>query len=501
MFKKTLSVLSIATLAASVAACGSATDSKTSGGSTTPADNKQAEANKPKPEFKALLQYSRFDPNAEFVAKYLNEKTGYKTTYDMLPVENFDEKLNLLMANKEPYAFMKLNATQYAKLASSGALEPLDELINKYGTNMKNVISQTSWNGAKLDGKIYGIPETGSGTIVNTALVTRQDWIDELGLKMPTTRDEFYTFLKTIREKKNVIPLTGGKSPMLAEVASTFGVTTTWNESGGKLTHMVENPGMKQYLAFMKKLYDEKLIDPEWSINQSNKVIENFTSGKAAIMMNGYYNMPTITTALNKNFPNAKIATMPFMKGDSGKMQVVAGGSIGWFIAVPKWSENKEEIIKYLDLKLDKDIFKGAAIGQEGVHHKFENGNYLPILPKFNDDLNNASSFLTGVDEKNYPIYWQARVRKDPVLTDAFTKIQENAKGSTVTDPLAFAPPIDAIAKNAQKLNKFMEDTFIKFIAGGESLDNYDKFLTQWKADGGADMIKAANDWYATTKK
>lgn len=499
MSKKMLSALSITALATLVAACGGATNSNTSG-SSAPADNKQAEANKPKPEFKSLIQYGRFDPNAEFVAKYLNEKTGYKVTYEMLPVENADEKLNLLMANKEPYSFMILNATQYAKLATAGALEPIDELINKNGTNMKSVISQATWNGAKIDGKIYGIPNGGSGT-VNFGMFVRQDWLDELGLKAPTTRDEFYNVLKTIKEKKNVIPLTGGKAPMVEAIATTFGLTTNWSESNGKVIHMVEHPGIKPYLAFMKKLYDEKLIDQEWSINQSNKVIENFTSGKAAMMQNGYYNAPTITTALTKNFPNGKIGLLPLIKDDSGKTAAVGSGGITWFTVVPKWAENKEDIIKYLDLKLEKDIFKGSTIGEEGVHHKLENGNYVPILPKFNDDLNNGSGFLTGVDEKNYPIYWQARVRKDPILTNAYTTIQDNAKGSIKIDPIAFAPPIDAISKNAQKLNKLMEDTFIKFIAGAEPLDNYDKFLAQWKADGGADMIKAANDWYATSKK
>lgn len=501
MIKKLLTVLPIAALAVSLAACGGGT--KSSSGDNPPASTStnSNQANAPKPEFKALLQYGRFDPNADPVAKYLNEKTGYKVTYDMLPVENADEKLNLMMANKEPYSFMKLNAGQYSKLAASGALEPLDALIDKYGTNMKSVISATSWNGAKLNGKIYGIPETGSGVVVNTALIIRQDWLDELNLKMPTNRDELYNVMKTIKEKKNVIPLVGGKSPMVGEIATTFGLTTTWQESNGKLINVVENPAMKDYLAFMKKLYSEGLIDSEWALNQSNKIIEKFTGGKAAMMVNGYYNAPTVMSALTKNFPDAKIGTVPYLKGDNGQVSVVGAGGIGWFIGIPKWAENKEEIIKYLDLKLDKDIFKGLAIGQEGVHYKVENGNYVPILPKFNDEWNNASNFLTGVDEKNYPIYWQARVRKDPILTQAFTEFQENAKGHIVTDPLAYAPPIDAIAQNSQKLNKFMEDTFIQYITGTEPLENYDKFLAQWKADGGDAMIKAANEWYASTKK
>lgn len=504
MFKKTLSVLSIAALATTVVACGSG-DTKNSGSApdtgSKPADSKPAEVNKPKPQLKALIQYGRFDPAAEFVAKFLEEKTGYKVTYEMLPVENPDEKLNLLMASKEKYDFMILGSGQYSKLAAAGALEQIDDLVAKYGTNMKNVISQTSWNGAKLSGKTFGIPQTGSGVIVNTAFITRQDWLDELNLKAPTTRDELYTFLKTIKEKKNVIPLTGGKSPMISEIASTFGITTGWQESNGKITHYVENPKMKEYLAFMKKLYSEGLLDQEWAINQGNKLIENFTSGKAAMMVNGYYNAPTVQNALLKNFPNAKMAQLGYLKGDGGKAQAVGAVGISYYIAIPKWAENKEETMKYLDMKLDKEIHKGASIGIEGTHHKVENGNYFPILPKFNDDLNNASSFLTGVDEKNYPIYWQARVRKDPILTNAFNLNQENAKGITVVDPLAFAPPIDAIAKNAQKLNKFMEDEFIKFLTGAAPLENYDKFLAQWKADGGDEMTKAANEWFAANKK
>ncbi|GGI45193.1 sugar ABC transporter substrate-binding protein [Paenibacillus marchantiophytorum] len=510
MLKKYLTVLSITTLAAALSACGGGNEpaGSTTVPSTSTSPTAVAGTNAPKPEFKALLQYARFDPNAEVVAKFLNEKTGYKVTYDMLPVENPDDKLNLLMANKEQYAFMLLTGPQYSKLASSGALEPIDELVNKYGTNMKNVISQNSWNGAKLNGKIYGIPQTGSGTVVNSSLIVRQDWMDELGLKPPTTRDELYTVMKTIKEKKNVMAISGGKSPLLPEILPTFGLTmvqstltTGWQDQNGKLVNAVENPNMKSYLTFMKKLYSEKLIDQEWSLNQANKVIENFTSGKAAIISNGYFNAPTVQNALLKNTPNAKIAALPYLKGDNGKVQVMATAGISYYVGIPKWADKKEEIVKYLDLKLDKEIHKEATIGKEGVHHKVENGNYFPILPIFNDQYNNASSFLTGVDEKNYPIYWQARVRKDPILTDAFNRNQEAAKGSTVVDPLSFAPPLEAIGKNNQKLQKLMEDTYLKYITGAEPLENYDKFLAQWKAEGGDDMTKAANEWYAANKK
>ncbi|MNO05060.1 hypothetical protein D3C81_2262930 [compost metagenome] len=69
-----------------------------------------------------------------------------------------------------------------------------------------------------------------------------------------------------------------------------------------------------------------------------------------------------------------------------------------------------------------------------------------------------------------------------------------------IEDPMSFAPPIDAISKNKQKLTKLLDDNVIKFISGSEPVANYDKFLTQWKAEGGTETIKAANDWYKTKK-
>ncbi|PYI50505.1 extracellular solute-binding protein [Paenibacillus flagellatus] len=506
MFKKTLSAMSIAVLAASVAACGGGGDTKTSGNTpdTKTPDNKQAEANKPKPQLRMLNQYIKDDPNQDPVAQYMKEKTGYDVKYDVLPVENADEKLNLLMNGKEPYDIMKLSKSQFEKLAAAGALEPLDDLIAKYGTNMKQVISQNSWNGVKLNGKTYAIPEAGSGIGVNSAFVVRQDWLDELNLKAPNNLDELYTLMKTLKDKKNVIPLTGGKDPIVQEIGTVFGmrtITSPWKESGGKLVHLVEDPATKEYLTYMKKLYTEGLIDSEWALNQSNKLIEKFTSGKAAMFKMNWANAQTVVEALAKTSPNGKMAILPFLQDKEGKRTAIGTGGIGWYIAVPKWAPNKEEAVKYMDLKLDKDIFKGIAIGQEGVHHTVKDGKYYPILPIFNEKWNNGSYFLTGVDEKNYPIYWQARVRKNEHVQKYYETYQENAKENLVSDALTFAPPLDAISKNGQKLNKLTEDTFIKFITGGEPLENYDKFLAQWKADGGNDMIKAANDWYASSKK
>ncbi len=64
---------------------------------------------------------------------------------------------------------------------------------------------------------------------------------------------------------------------------------------------------------------------------------------------------------------------------------------------------------------------------------------------------------------------------------------------------MSLAPPIEAISKNTLKLNKLLDDNVLKFIAGSEPLDSYDQFLAQWRAEGGADMVSSANEWYQWT--
>ncbi|WP_195575648.1 extracellular solute-binding protein [Paenibacillus sp. 1001270B_150601_E10] len=443
-----------------------------------------------------LMPYSRFDPNKDFMAGFIQEKTGVQVNYEMLPAENFDEKLNLLVANKEPIDIMKLSSGQFYQLASSGALEPLNDLIDQHGNQIKAAIQDTTWGSATIDGKIYAIPEAGSGASAGEALVVRQDWMDELGLKTPTNPEELYNVLKTIKDKKQIVPLTGAKDSIYGDIASAFGIVNDWTDQNGKLVHKAEQPEMKEFLTYMNRLYSEGLIDQEMPINTAAKAIEKFTSGKAAMYKLAWWNSTNTVNSIKQNFPDAKLSVIPYLKNKDGKANVGINTGITWFIAIPKASKHKEEAMKLLNAKLEPETFKGLAIGQEGVHHEVKDGKYYPILPKFNDDLTNGSSFMTGTIEKSYPDYWQARVRKEPILQSYFEAFQKEAEGLFIIDPMSLAPPIESVNKNKLKLTKLLDDNVLKYITGAEPIANYDQFLKQWHDEGGADMVKQANDWY-----
>ncbi|UUZ97765.1 extracellular solute-binding protein [Paenibacillus sp. P25] len=381
-------------------------------------------------------------------------------------------------------------------------------LIDKYGPNIKASVSPATLDAAKVEGKLYAIP-TPTIRYAGTSLMIRQDWLDKLGLKAPTSLDELVAVLKAFKEKdpggngdKN-IPLTiKGDDPFIQNIAGAFGLANGYNDVNGKLTPRVLDPGYREYVAFMSDLFKQGLLDKEFGVNKDATMKEKFSSGKAGMIPLHWADVPTVADALKKNAPDAKMAYIPALKGKDGKMGISAAAGFDRITFIPKSAKHPEDAVKWINAKLDKDTFKLMAIGEEGKHHTFKDGAYQPILPIFTDERNQANNFLMGVDEKNYPTYWQARVRKDPRLFEAWEYLNVKRPEETRRpDLLGIAPFMPEYSKNAQRLGTMVNDYTVKLIFGAEPLSGLEAFQQKFKAAGGDASFKEINDWYVTLKK
>ncbi|NOU98271.1 extracellular solute-binding protein [Paenibacillus sp. LMG 31456] len=514
MNKKKWLLITLAAMTLTSAACSSK-GGDTSATAPAPSGSTPAPAakNEVKPTLKSLQIWQKDDYNTYPVAKVLEDKTGYKVQYEMLPQDKPQDKLNLLIASAEPYDAITTNGGSefkalYSDYAKKGALVDLTPLIDKFGPNIKASVSQETFDAAKVDGKIYAIP-TKAINFSSTGLMIRQDWLDKLGLKMPTTLEELTTVLKAFKEKdpggngdKNVALTLKGDDPFLQNVVGAFGMPNFWNPVDGKLTPRTLDPAFKEYVGFMGDLFKQGLLDKEFGVNKDATMKEKFTSGRAGVIPLNWSDVPTIADALKKNQPDAKMVFAPALKGPSGKMGFSASSGFDRITFIPKSSKHIEDTIKWMNAKLEKDTFRTMAIGEEGKHFTFKDGAYNPILPIFTDERNQANNYLMGVDEKNYPIYWQARVRKDPRLFEAWEFL--NVKQPTevrIIDPLGMAPFMPEYSKNFQQLNTMVNDYTVKLIFGAESITGLEAFQQKYKAAGSDASYKEVNDWYTTLKK
>ena len=106
-------------------------------------------------------------------------------------------RLAMAGGGESPYDIMHMANTGINEFGNAGWLLPLNDLIEKYGEEYNlDDISQTAWDGATIDGQIYGIPAVGN----TLHLAYRSDLFEEYGLEVPTTYDDVITVCETLAD-------------------------------------------------------------------------------------------------------------------------------------------------------------------------------------------------------------------------------------------------------------------------------------------------------------
>ena len=137
--------------------------------------------------------------------KYIEEKTGINLTFETGTRDDWEEKLNLeLQTGTYPDIIMSVGVDQAKYGVKEGILVQLDDLIKanmpNYTEKMAQYIDQTK----QTDGHIYSIAglndcyhcQYGRKMWVNTY------YLDQIGMKVPTTTEEFMEVCKKFLEYK-----------------------------------------------------------------------------------------------------------------------------------------------------------------------------------------------------------------------------------------------------------------------------------------------------------
>ena len=445
---------------------------------------------------------ANMDPNDDPTQAAIEERTGYRCEYAMLPQDNPEQKLNMEIASGTPYDILMISPDMFRMLAKQNALLPLDDLLATDGANLLTSIGEETWELGRFEGKTYGIPMMNERPNIENTILMRQDVLDELGLAVPTTPEEFRDVLRAVKEKKpDMIPYSAHTNIYSETLISGFGFYFNWNERDGKIVNRVDLPEYREYLSYMRGLYEEGLIDPDLAINKSVNMNEKFASGKVFSIPSNWNDASIQVPALYANVPEAKVTYVLPLKDENGEAKIRANRYLNKVTAIPKSAEHPLDAVKFMNAKLDPETFVYITLGTEGETFTVTDGNqYEPIMPIFSELRNNAWWYLNGIDEVKYADMWLARTRRNAELGKAFDAINAEYDRYAAIDPTAKMPTLDPVAKYQQALKKALDDYEIKAVVGVESLDNYDSFLGQWKKDGGQDMIDAVGEWYAEDK-
>ena len=328
LFKKgSALILSMTTAAVLLAGCGGGggTSGGASGGASGGTDVDPATLAFPlaeKAEINGLTNFpagTESEPNNRTIFKRLEEKTNVHVNWKTIQSDQWGDKIQLEMSNIKTLPDFVFNAgfsdTDLLKYAKQGVILNLEEYIDKYMPNLQKVFEQAPEYRAMCtdaDGHIWALPwieqlgyeKTAIQTIDNMPFINK-NWLDFLGLEVPTTVDEFEQVLIAFRDnaadlKKefnidgDIIPMSfimndGGQDPM--SLVNGFGEGIGDPDKGRhiavtddkKVICTATQEGFKKGLAYLHKLYEEKLIDPEAFTQEWSTYVAKGKSGRYGV--------------------------------------------------------------------------------------------------------------------------------------------------------------------------------------------------------------------------
>ena len=449
------------------------------------------------PTLKVLGTWNGHDPNNDPTAKAIEEKTGYHVEYYMLPAENAVDNLLMQIGSGDHYDILRISENMYLELLSSNALLPLNDMLAQYGGNLTSLITEEAYSLTTREGVIYGIPMMAERASISSGIVLRGDIVKEMNLEIPTNAAEFKDMLMKVHQAHpELIPfLTQGESK-IDVISSGFGFYFDWNEVDGELKHYVQLPAYQDYLAYLVDLYNNKLIDQDIAVNNTTTLTEKFSSRNAFAYACGGWTDGPLTAFINNN-PDIELIYLDPFKDANGNAGIKKQQALNNVSCIPVTAEHPEEAVKFMNRKLDSDVFTYVTLGvKDETFTVDENGNYAPIMPIFNELRNNAWWYLNSFDMTCYGDMWMARTRRTKATGEIYDGLNKHAAEFARSNPIDLCPTLDAVTRNKQTLETMVKDYVLQVIVGVRKVEDHPAFVQEWLASGGQETYDAYNNWY-----
>jgi putative aldouronate transport system substrate-binding protein len=440
-------------------------------------------------------------------------RTGVRLSFIQPPANQAKESMNVLLASGELPDMMEFEWDSYPggpdKAIADGYILRLNDLIDRYAPNLKQYLRDHP----DVDRQV----KTGSGNyyvfpfirgderlLTYQGPIIRKDWLDELGLPVPETIDEWHTALKAFKERKGAkAPLTflGVPDPLFGleggAFIGAFGVGSGFYVDGGRVKFGPIEPGYRQFLDLFRRWYAEGLIDPNIATVDTRTMDANMISGRSgASIWNAGAGIGTWQPLVQERDPGARFAPAPYPvlnKGERPKFGQRSSAYVGTGgVAISARSPNAEKAARMLDYGYSPEGHLLFNFGVEGQSYVMKDGypTYTDLI-LHNPDKLAPSQALAMYTRASYfgPFVQDVRYLEQYYV---LPEQKEAARIWSDTDAaLHQLPPLPMTEQESVQLSAIMQDVksvvdemSLKIIFGIEPLDSYDDYVAEIRSLG-----------------
>ncbi|MDY3930059.1 MAG: ABC transporter substrate-binding protein [Clostridia bacterium] len=453
------------------------------------------------PTLNWYLRYDEQDDQAEITAK-INEITekeiGCHVNIVRMESGDYNQKLQLALFSGEQVDICHM-APRYGFYShvSKNAFLPLDDLIKEYASDTYKDIPERFWDAAKIDGKIYGIP--------NYQIVGREN-----GFVVLKSLLEKYNFdLSKVEKLEDMEPFfeavkNGEDSNM--KVFANAGAAYEWgfnhligfdsignanypcvirnDDDSLKVINQFETEEFMNYCKLMRKWYNKGYIPAQGS---NDNLVDLKQQGLVAAWCDnvppGY--IPNFEKQCNGRKVEAKVIDPPFVNTANviSTMNCVGANT--------KYPEKCVQFINLVNQNVD-DIYNILCYGIEGKHFNKVGENRIEKVADSGYDPNvswefgnNFNAYLYGEQEDNV---WEetAKINEEAIVSKllGFSLNTENIKTEIVSCEAVAKEYLDSLVTGAVDPEALIPEFLTKLKSAGceKVIAEAQKQVDEWKA-------------------
>ena len=507
---KTITIVLALMLVLSLAACAQEDTKETdppkqeTTATEAPADAEetQEQAQEPaEPVAVTMLMSGDNTPSKENdVLMAVQERTGYIMDVTYIAPADYETKLSSMIASRTLPDIISYDIVDGKEFKENDMIIELKALLAEYGPNISATHNDlvTGLNNAD---EVWGVPY---GNVYASNLSVRKDWLDNLGMEMPTDLDSLYDALYAFTyddpngsgENDTIgIGIQMNINKTYSHIFGAYGIPLDNIQlADGTVTTYLRHENFVDAIMYIRKLYQEGLMESDFA---TIPVMDSF--GKLWDGIYGMYDFQAVGTTNNwlgryteETLPVFDFAIISGPGGSGGCTQVYRS----YYWGITTMCENPEAAMQLADYLTSEEGDELLYLGVEGVHYNWvdkEAGTYEMIAP-YDDSAThrNAGAF----------VYWSYFAPNDGNAEHRTLNAQtrysiELSQENFVPDAHIYSP-LQAQADYGGTLDDIVKEAISQLIVtNGDVQAEYDAFVARWLAEGGEEFEAEATAVYA----
>jgi putative aldouronate transport system substrate-binding protein len=336
---------------------------------------------------------SDFNVDKTLVVKELEERTGIKVKFQTVPSSQYKDKLSVTLASGDlPDIFYGLPTNDLKEIGQEGGVVAINDYADMLPNFSKLYLEENPWvisSYGDENGKLYSWPIYELNRDVNHGFMYRKDILDANGIDPWTDTDSFYEVMKKLKEiYPDSYPYASKTGVgVFRDWAYGWGVGSYeypvfYNEGAGEWQLASTTNEHKAQLDFMKKMYAEGLIDPEFITDTADSWTSKMSTDRSFVTWDWIGRLDLFYGQVKDANPDYNLR-YGIPVGPTGHIRTLPKVDANFALAVAQ-NKNTEASLKLLDYLTSISGSQLITLGIEGVNYEWD-ANGKPVYAELAD--------------------------------------------------------------------------------------------------------------------